>query len=305
MVSGPTRRSIVPAYADFLWPTLQALKALGNSGTIQEIYDRAIELAGLTEEQLQELHKDGPDTEAAYRLAWARTYLKWVGAITNTHRGVWTITEHGQTLSQADMAHIPARARAISSRKSSRHESSSEQDNDRGALDDKGVPVDSTTPSFTSTIADRWREYLLDVLMSMPPVSFEKLCQRVLRESGFTKVEVTGRSGDGGIDGIGVLRVSLLSFQVFFQCKRYRGSVGAGSIRDFRGAMVGRTDKGLFITTGTFTPDAKREATRDGAPVLDLVDGEALCTILKDLGLGVSTQQVEEVTVDADWLRSL
>ena len=156
-----------------------------------------------------------------------------------------------------------------------------------------------------STDGYDWKESLLSVLQSVPPPAFERLCQRVLREEGFTKVEVTGRSGDGGIDGIGVLRIALLSFQVFFQCKRYRGNVGASAIRDFRGAMVGRTDKGLFITTGSFTPDAKREATRDGAPVLDLIDGDQFCTILKDLGLGVTTQQVENVNIDADWFTHL
>src|SRR5207244_2458619 len=70
-----------------------------------------------------------------------------------------------------------------------------------------------------------------------PPPAFERLCQRLLREEGFIKVEVTGHSGDGGIDGIGILRVSMLAFPVFFQCKRYKGSVGAGAVRDFRGAM--------------------------------------------------------------------
>ena len=106
-------------------------------------------------------------------------------------------------------------------------------------------------------------------------------------------------------NGIGVLRIALLSFQVFFQCKRYKGNVGASAIRDFRGAMVGRTDKGLLITTGTFTPDAKKEATRDGAPVLDLIDGEQLCQLLKERGLGVSTRQVEEVAVEAGWFERL
>jgi restriction system protein len=127
----------------------------------------------------------------------------------------------------------------------------------------------------------------------------------LLRESGFIKVEVTGRSGDGGIDGIGLLRLTIISFPVFFQCKRYKGSVGASAIRDFRGAMVGRGDKGLFITTGTFTPDAMREATRDGAPVLDPIDGEALCKLLKDLKLGVSTQQVEQVSIDPEWFATI
>jgi restriction system protein len=157
---------------------------------------------------------------------------------------------------------------------------------------------------LTSTEFEEWRDTLLEVVQSMSPTSFEKLCQRVLRESGFTQVEITGRSGDGGIDGIGVLRIALLSFQVFFQCKRYKGSVGAPVIRDFRGAMVGRTDKGLLMTTGSFTPEAKREATRDGAPVLDLIDGDSLCTILKDLSLGVTTRQVDEVSIDPEWFSS-
>jgi len=119
-------------------------------------------------------------------------------------------------------------------------------------------------------------------------------------DSGFIKVEITGRSGDGGIDGIGVLNVSLLSFHVLFQCKRWKGSVGASAIRDFRGAMVGRTDKGLVMTTGTLTTDARKEATRDGAPAIDLVDGEKLCELLKKLKIGVSTRLVEHVVVEQD-----
>jgi restriction system protein len=126
-----------------------------------------------------------------------------------------------------------------------------------------------------------------------------------LRESGFTRVEVSGRSGDGGIDGIGVLRVNLGSFHVLFQCERWKGSVGANVVRDFRGAMVGRADKGLIITTGTFTANARREATRDGAPAIDLVDGEAVCGLLKDLKLGVTVKFVEEVQVEPKFFSSI
>jgi restriction system protein len=102
-----------------------------------------------------------------------------------------------------------------------------------------------------------------------------------------------------------VLRVNLLSFHVFFQCKRYQRTVGAGTVRDFRGAMVGRSDKGLIITTGAFSNDAKRKATRDGAPAIDLIDGGLLCDLLKQLKLGVQVQMVENVTVDAEWLGKL
>jgi restriction system protein len=150
-----------------------------------------------------------------------------------------------------------------------------------------------------------WKDKLLEILRGVRPDAFERLAQRLLREAGFIKVEVTGRSGDGGIDGIGVLRVNLLSFQVLFQCKRYQASVGAGAIRDFRGAIVGRSDKGLLITTGTFTPDAKREATRDGAPAIDLIDGDQLCDLLKQLKLGVRTDMVEKMTVEPIWFEGL
>lgn len=143
-----------------------------------------------------------------------------------------------------------------------------------------------------------WNEQLLSVLLAMAPDAFERLCQRVLREAGFTKVEVTGRSGDGGIDGNGVLRVNLISFQVIFQCKRYSGSVGSSVVRDFRGAMVGRADKGLIMTTGRFTADARKEAIRDGAPAIDLVDGDDLCELLKSLKIGVKVKLVEEVEID-------
>jgi restriction system protein len=159
--------------------------------------------------------------------------------------------------------------------------------------------VDKAAPAHVM-FETPWQDQLLDCLLKMKPAAFERLCQRVLKDSGFIKVEVTGRSGDGGIDGIGVLRLNLLSFHVLFQCKRWRGSVGASAIRDFRGAMVGRTDKGLVMTTGTFTTDARKEATRDGAPAIDLVDGEALCELLKSLKIGVSTRKVEHVLVEQD-----
>jgi Restriction endonuclease len=154
------------------------------------------------------------------------------------------------------------------------------------------VPSTHTTPDIP------WQERLLECVLKMKPDAFERLCQRILKESGFIKVDVTGRSGDGGIDGIGVLRLNLLSFHVFFQCKRWKGSVGAPVIRDFRGAMVGRADKGLVMTTGMFTVDARKEATRGGAPPIDLIDGEALCELLKDLKIGVETRKVEQVFVE-------
>ena len=151
-----------------------------------------------------------------------------------------------------------------------------------------------------------WRETLAAALLSMSPDAFERLCQRLLRESGFIEVTVTGKSGDGGIDGHGIIRLAgLISFPVLFQCKRYANNVTAGTVRDFRGAMVGRADKGLILTTGGFTRDAHREATRDGAPPIDLIDGELLMDRLKELELGVSVMMVEVVEVDKGFFDSI
>jgi len=304
MASDADTKVNVPAYHKMLWPTLQALKQLGGSGTIQEIMDRVVEIAGYTEAQQRVIHGEGPETEIGYRLHWARSYLKKVDAIANSSRGIWAITDSGRRLSETDMAAIPVTVRKMSSRKSAASIEPAEE-----ALADVGLPTDvpiaSGSGKYSSTVFEQWRDVLLDKLLAISSSGFERLCQRLLRESGFTKVEVTGRSGDGGIDGIGVLRISLLSFQVFFQCKRYKGSVGAEEVRSFRGAMVGRTDKGLLITTGTYTSGAKKEATRDGAPVIDLIDGDQLCVLLKELKLGVSTQQVEEVSIDPQWFSEI
>jgi restriction system protein len=153
-----------------------------------------------------------------------------------------------------------------------------------------------------------WRDELLTTLLKMQPSAFERLIQRLLRESGFIQVEVTGQSGDGGIDGKGIMRLGgLLSFHVLFQCKRYQGSVSASQVRDFRGAMMGRADKGLLITTGNFTKDAMKEATRDGASAIDLIDGDQLLDKLRELGLGVKTEkiEIEKVTINHDWLLSI
>jgi restriction system protein len=223
-------------------------------------------------------HGDGPQTQFGYELAWVRTYLKKVGALENSERGVWRLTPVGAAMTESEIREVPKLVAKLKKQKP------------------KPVEKNDHEEEIEEELA--WKDRLLDVLKGMKADAFERLSQRVLRESGFTKVEVTGRSGDGGIDGAGVLRVNLLSFHVRFQCKRYETTVGPSVVRDFRGAMVGRADKGLIITTGTFTAEARREATRDGAPAIDLVDGETLCELLKQLKIGVDVRLVEEVKID-------
>jgi restriction system protein len=285
----------LPDYLQWYWPTVEAVRALGGSGSIDEIVETVLQQERFTEEQQQVLHGDGPQTEIEYRLAWARTYLKKMGLLINSRRGVWSLTEDGRSVGREDIPRLQAQVTARL-REEQRAKRQAQQVED--ASGNVEQPADDDQD---------WQEQLLDALMSVPPDAFERLSQRLLREAGFINATVTGRTGDGGIDGLGIYRMSLVTFPVFFQCKRYRGSVGSGAVRDFRGAMAGRGDKGLLITTGTFTVDAKAEATRDGAPSIDLIDGRRLCDLLKKYELGVHTEirTVEDVSVERSFFVDL
>lgn len=277
----------LPTYESLMNPTIKALKELGGSATIEELYNKVVDLAGISDEQLEIIHNTdrGSQTEVEYRLAWTRTYLKKFGILENSSRGVWALTQKGRQIEELDPKEVSRSFRE-------------QKKKERGLQTDEDETDDEIT----------WRDDLLVTLLEMDPSAFERLIQRMLREAGFIQVQVTGQTGDGGIDGLGIMRLGgLLSFHVIFQCKRYRGSVNVSQVRDFRGAMVGRADKGLLITTGNFTKDAIQEATRDGAPAIDLIDGDTLIDRLKELGLGVKTEtiEVEQVTVDNEWILSL
>ena len=279
----------MPTVDELLNPLFQALRELGGSGSIEELYTKTVALMELSDEMLSQPHdpEKGSQSEVGYRLAWARTYLKKYGLLENSTQGVWALTEKAKSFTVINPSEVKKAVRAMS----------------------KQGPKSHSTVSGVEELSDDegWKQTLSAVLTEkLDPSAFERLIQRVLRESGFVQVEVTGKTGDGGIDGKGIARVhGFLSFHVLFQCKRYKGSVSAGEIRDFRGAMVGRADKGLFVTTGSFTPAAVKEASRDGAPPIDLIHGEDLAAILKDLKLGVKTELVERVSIDEAWFTGL
>ncbi len=283
----------LPQYHQLLWPAMLAVSELGGSSSISEMVETVVKRESFTDEQQAVLHNDGPETEIAYRLAWARTYLKGMGLLTNSARGVWILTDDGAAL-MTDPSLKNEQRRERVHRLWSEHLTALRRDRKRKPRQPEG------TDEAQSSDEPGWKEQLLESLMEMKPDGFERLAKRLLREADFGSVNVTGRSGDGGIDGLGVYRLGLVSFPVFFQCKRYRGSVGPGAVRDFRGAMAGRGDKGLLITTGGFTADAKKEATRDGAPAIDLIDGDRLCELLKryELGVKTETRTVEDVRIE-------
>jgi len=290
------KKTVFPDLPTMMLSTLDALRTIGGSASIHELDEQVIEQEGITEEEQSFTMPNDSRQKVKYYLAWARTFLKRGGALDNSSRGVWSLSEKGESIN--DMAGV----RAI-------HDQVNAEERERAKAKRSAKKKKISKTSIINDIeevsndgdSEDWQEQLHSVLLKMDPDAFERLAQRLLREAGFSKVEVRGKSGDGGIDGVGVLRVNLVSFQVYFQCKRWKNNVGSKEIRDFRGALQGRADKGLFITTGNFTSQASDEATRDGAIAIDLIDGERLCQLLKQFELGVVTKMVESVLVDAKW----
>lgn len=273
-------------FVRYFGPLLHALRSLGGSGTPDEVIEQIAKDLKLSDDIQNDLLPSG---QPRYRnqVAWARFYLVREGLLGSSKRGVWSLTEQGRNtfLTQDQAREIFLNQVRIYQKQ-------------RRIKDQITEPVEEQVAEATGAISNDYREALIDLLTKLPPSGFERLSQRLLREAGFVQVVVTGGSGDGGIDGYGTLQINpLVSFKVLFQCKRYTKSVPPSHVRDFRGAMAGRADKGLIITTGTFTAEARREATRDGVPPIELIDGEKLIDMLEHLELGlkpVTTYEIDE-----------
>jgi len=274
-----------PDFMKYVIPIIEVLKELGGSGNPTEVTDLIIEKYNITETELELKNKNGGST-VKNRIAWARFYLVKGGVLDSSKRGVWSFKSNlHETLNEKNI--------------SSFFKSVHEQFEIEKPKTEK-AHSNFLDESIKENVEDEnYKEKLLDLLKELPASGFEKVCQRLLRESGFTQVKVTGKSGDGGIDGYGVLELNpLMSFKVLFQSKRYKDVVSTDKVRDFRGAMAGRADKGIIITTGRFTQDAKNEAVRDGVPPIELVDGEKLVRLFEKLELGLTPRTVYDIDLD-------
>lgn len=263
----------VPSFDELIEPCFAALEKLGGSGTVNEIYEQVIRDLKLDDKVLSIMQiENGGQTKVAYNLAWARTYLKKFGAINNPSHKVWEITTafKGKTVNRKEVVAYKSIWGV------SQKPNNSQQPEKEIEIDD--VPEENKP----------WNEELLKSLLSMNPYSFERLTQLVLRKMGLDDVKVTQKANDGGIDGYGIFKLNgVISFRLAFQCKRYKGTVGAREIRDFRGSCSSDIEKYLFITTGTFTQDAKKEASMPGKPKIDLIDGDDLIAKLIEYKIGV------------------
>jgi len=275
-----------PQFIQYFQPVIDALMELGGSGRPSEVKEVIIENLNISDEEQSDLNPSG-QSRFSKKVDWARFYLAKAGYIDSSTRGVWSLTESGRSLKLSSTGALKLF-----------------QEIHQIFSDEKRKQKDKKSKSDISDLSDDipegeetdHRSILLEKIMSVSPDGFERLCQRLLRESGFESVSVTGRSGDGGLDGNGVLQVNaFVSFKVLFQCKRYSGSVSPSQVRDFRGAMQGRADKGIILTTGTFTSEAKKEAVRDGVPPIELVDGEKLLDMFETLELGLKPKKAFDV----------
>jgi restriction system protein len=275
----PRKGTEGPQFSRYFGPLLDALRALGGSASGKEAVQQVAKELHLSDAEQNEVMSSG-SPRFPNQVAWARFYLSREGLLDSSKHGVWSLTSKGwaTTLSQEDAKQLCAKWVRLFAEE--RRKKQSEEEEEQEIAEGTGAP------------STDYREIVLDLIRRLPPDGFERLCQRLLRESGFVRVNVTGRSGDEGIDGFGTLQINpFVSFEVLFQCKRYARSVSPSQVRDFRGAMQGRADKGIIITTGTFTADAQREASRDGAPPIELVDGAALIAMLERLEIGLKPAQ--------------
>lgn len=287
-----------------MYPTLVAVRDMGGSATKSELLEKVPEIAEVTDEQLAvvfpaDYTRLQGTSKVLYEISWAFSCLKSIGALENSRRGVWSITQKGLDYLEMDEGE-GAMKRDHSTVARAKMKAQAEQQL-------QPVELDEGRPEDHDDEGEFWKGKLLGVLQSMDPSAFERLSMRLVKEAGFRNVEVLGKSGDGGIDGVGVYKVSLVSFPTYFQCKRYAGRVPSGAVRDFRGAMAGRGEKGILITTGTFTREAKAEAVRDGAPPVDLIDGDELCELLRvyEIGVRVQVRTVEDITIDQGFFEDM
>ena len=304
MTPGSEIRRTVPKYDEMVRATLASLRKRGGVASNQEIEDDIVAGMNLSEEAAAELHGKGPQTKVGYNAAWTRTWLRKVGAIEpaagpKTRQGVWTLTAKGRDVEWAE-----SRAETEVKTALRRSQKEAKQKKDQESAGTTRAEAEQSAPASLETgdggAEDSWKTDLMEVLLQLDPAAFERLCQRLLHATGIEDLVVQGGPGDRGIDGTGRLKVGLVSFQVAFQAKRWSGTVGPNVIREMQGSMTSDVDHGIVITTGHFSPSAKTQAKAPGAKQVELVDGERLCDLLDEHGLGV--MKTERREVNREWL---
>lgn len=276
-----------PQFLKYVIPILSILKSNGGAGNSSSVIDQVVEDLGITEEELAEATSNG-ESRIRNQIQWARFYLFKGGLIDNSQRGIWRLTKEGLE-SKYTEAEVYNLFKSIQDKfgkpKTSKRTVTAKVEFDENATEDEEHSAE-----------------LLNIIKGLKPSGFEKLCKRLLTEIGIHDIVITGGAGDQGIDGLGLVKLNdVVSLNIVFQCKRYKDAVVPHHVRDFRGAMQGRGEKGLIITTGRFTKESKNEANRDGVTPIELIDGERLVELFEKYQLGLKPVTVYEI--DNDFFR--
>lgn len=272
-----------PQFLNYIKPLIEVLKNIGGSGATADVIDQVISYMKIPDAIVEQTISSGA-SRVRNQIQWARMYLVKADLMDSFQRGVWKLTEKGYE-TEITEEFVYALFRKV-------HGSTAEEPKKQ-----ESIPPEETEEQIVADEAHG--EALLKVLKNLPPAGFEKICKRLLSEVGIHDVQITGGAGDQGIDGTGVIKVNeVVGFTVIFQCKRYKDSVVPYHVRDFRGTMQGRADKGIIITTGRFTSEAKKEAIRDGVPPIELIDGERLVSLFEKYQIGLKPKVVYDLVPD-------
>lgn len=275
----------VPTRLELINPLIEALHQLGGSGSVPEIEDTVASILALSEDQLNVIHR-GTRTKFSYELSWARQYLRKYGLLELSKNKIWSLTGVGRRTKKVNPNEVNKVVNALSHNR---------------AIEPIKEQIEEEEQEIT------WQTKLLKHIVSLTPSAFEHICKRVLRESGFVEVKVTGKPGDRGIDGEGVIKVGeILTFRAKFQAKKYKADnpVRPDEVREFRGSLS-PSEKGVLITTSRFTEEARKEAVRDGMIPIDLIDGEELSLFMKKYELGLKVEEVKEIVIiNYNWFKN-
>jgi restriction system protein len=245
---------VMPKQSEIEIPLLEVLISLEGQGKPKEIYPMVTKkFPNLTQEDLDERMESGGN-KWTNRIQWVRQKLVDSGEIHNPQRGVWAITDKGRNRVNSPIPTLAA-------------------------------PVNFV--ELYEDYEEDFKSQLLDKLHELTSRQFEEFAKKLLQVYGFVDLTVTEVGPDGGIDGYGRLKIGLASMNVAFQCKRWQGNVGRREIQQFRGAIQGTYEQGIFFTTSDFTPHAKGISFQQGAVPIILMNGTGIVDIMIEKGLGV------------------
>jgi restriction system protein len=289
----------IPKYHEFMLPVLRSMSDLGGSASTREIREAVMERLGAADELVALAYDEGERSVYIDRLDWGRSYCKMGGLVESPKRGLFLLTAEGRTIAAMadpdaeraiDEVHRRVRTERAAQSKGRRQPSAAEE-----AEPATGLAADDDP----DLVGDEWQSELLGRLHQMSPQNFENFCVYLLKSYGLELTRVGG-SGDEGIDAIGTAPLSpVLSARVAVQAKRYdpAGTVGRDAVALFqRDAQAKGAERAIFVTLARFTASARRAAVQ-ATPTVDLIDGDRLCELALEQGVGLSMQPV----LDAAW----